>query len=913
MGTRGNGTGGADNDQPGAHIQQPDPFADARAQVQAERATKSRRRIRGGVITLGTVVVLAAAMGLTVLGLGAADNAVANYDASSWLWSAARSEFARVNGLTARVDTRVEIPQARTHAMQVTQTDRLLILRDLNTGLVSSLDLATLQITAGTRTSTGLGVNVLLHEDAAFVVDAVQGMVRQLDPRTLAPVGEPLRYPPGITGGAVDGEGRLWIAVPGEGTVSAVTPAALPSPGGAGGGANGGANNAGTVGGGQGPKQVRTIPVTDRNHELALTALDDGVAVLDRTTGTLTTVVGEAEPRTAPLTLDGPGAVPPRTSGPLVPVTVSDSRQVHVVDAAGAVRHFGVPGEGTRLSPAVAWAGRIYCSDDVTGTVYSFDATTGRLVERVEVRGANGPLELEVRENNLFINAPNSATARVVNDKHEVRTVDKYANDILGGDPPPAPPPPPPPKKPIIGKPSAPKSVTATAGNAEARVSWRPAAANGAAITRYVVEGAGQSFQVGANQRSIQVTGLTNGETYRFTVHAVNGKGAGPKRTSNPVVPTSEVPDAPESVTAQERPDGTVLVKWPAANGQGRKIVRYSVSAVSAGANAPVGDSRKTELVIPVGELEYGTQYAFSVIAVNETGGASKPSPVSNTVVPFTVPDRPVNLRASTVPNAKGTVSLTWAAPEDNGRPITKYLVDVGGRTSEVTDTRATVNGLGDGENVTVKVQAVNEAGPGQADTATARTVAPPRITVTGSSADATSATVSFTVDAGGGQATCSLTPNGRPAVNGNCSSIRATGLTPGTAYTFTVKASNAAGNATAERKQSTDALFGIATCRNGAEGDTATYCDRDREGRNGNEVFSVTRQDNDKQVGWARPGTRLQAYCKKRGEEVYAYIYNNEKRSTWWVQIAYEGRNYIPWAWLNLEGGDNINVLPNC
>ncbi len=97
-------------------------------------APRSRSRLRGGLVTVGTVTALLAAMGLTVLGLGAADNAVANYDASSWLWSAARSELARVNGVTARVDTRTEVPGARRHPMQVTQTDRLLILRDLQTG-----------------------------------------------------------------------------------------------------------------------------------------------------------------------------------------------------------------------------------------------------------------------------------------------------------------------------------------------------------------------------------------------------------------------------------------------------------------------------------------------------------------------------------------------------------------------------------------------------------------------------------------------------------------------------------------------------------------------------------------------------------------------------------------------------------
>jgi len=127
------------------------------------------------------------------------------------------------------------------------------------------------------------------------------------------------------------------------------------------------------------------------------------------------------------------------------------------------------------------------------------------------------------------------------------------------------------------------------------------------------------------------------------------------------------------------------------------------------------------------------------------------------------------------------------------------------------------------------------------------------------------------------------------------------------------VTASNAAGKNTATRAQRTDALYGIATCRNGASGPESTYCDKDVDGRNGNEIFSVPRQDNDKQVGWAKPGKRLQAYCKKSGEEVYAYIYNNDKRSTWWVQVDYEGKNYIPWAWLNLEGGDNINVLPTC
>ncbi|MEU6073638.1 fibronectin type III domain-containing protein [Micromonospora sp. NPDC047074] len=857
--------------------------------------------MRGGLVTIATVAALLAAMGLTLHGLGAADNAVASYDASSWLWSAARSEMARVNGVTARVDTRVGIPGARRHPVQVVQTDRLLVLRDLNTGQVSSLDLATLQITATTPTTPGLGVSVALHEDAAFVVDAVQGIVRQLDPRSLTPVGEPVRYPPGITGGSFDGAGRLWIAVPGEGTVSAITAAALPST----------TASPAPAGAGLSPKRVETYDVAAASHELVVSTLDDGVAVLDRTAGALVTVQ-RGKVRTTPLTMTAPGALPERTSGPDVPVTVPGERRVHVVDGGGAVRAFTVPGTGDKLSPAVAWAGRYYCADEASGTVYAFDSN-GQLVDTIRGRGT-GPLELEVRENHLFINAPESATARVVNDRHQVREVDKYANDVLGGDPPPAPPPPPPPKKPKVGKPGAPRSVTAAAGNAQARVSWRPAPANGAEIIRYVVQGAGQRVQVGANQRAVEIKGLTNGETYRFSVHAVNAKGDGPARTSNPVTPTAAVPDPPAGVTAKERPDGTVLVRWPAANGQGNRIAKYVVTATSAGSNAPAGESRRTELVVPAGELEYGTQYAFTVVAVNDKGAGSAASPVSNTVVPYAPPERPADLRAPTVADRPGTVAVQWSPAEANGRPVTKYVVEVGGRTREVTDTQVTVDGLGDGQNVTVKVKAVNEAGPGPEATTTARTVAQPRVTVTGSSAAATSATVTFTVDAGGGQVSCTLSTPGEPAKAGNCSSITMTGLTPGTAYTFTVTASNAAGKGTVSRAQSTDPLYGIATCRNGSSGEEARYCSREIPGeRNGNEIFEITRQDDDRQAGWVANGTRLKAYCKKQGEEVYAYIYNNEKRSTWWVQVEYKGKNYIPWAWLNLEGGDDIKVLPTC
>ncbi len=660
---------------------------------------KRRRPSKGQLVTMATVLALVAGLGITVRGLGSADQALASFDAASWLWSKGKAELARINGTSARVDTRADVGQStRGHQLQVSQSDRFVILRDVNTGAIASMDLTDLQAYWNAESQAGIGVSVALHDRFAFVVDAVQGKVQQVDPSSLQPVGDPLQFPPGISGGVFDGAGVLWIAAPSEGTVTAVKPG---------------------EGEGVPPSRVRTDPVAAPSHDLAVSAMDKGVAVLDRTTNGLVKVTETGAGETVTLPLTGPGELPPRTDGDLIAVTVPDDRRVYTVGGSG-IREMVVPaGSGGELRTAVAYEGYVYVPEN-DGTVHVFDEN-GQPEEPFDIRRPGGDLELDVRENHLFINAPGSSTARVVNDQHTVRSVDKYDDEVLGGDPPPVksqpePPKPKKPKKPVVSKPSAPRAVRAAAGNAEVRVTWQAAAPNGAAITRYVVTGADQTFPVGADQRSLVVPNLTNGETYRFEVHAVNRKGDGPAKQSNPVVPTSEVPDPPATPpVAEAKPDGTVAVTWPEANGQGHKIQRYAVTAVTEGGSAPVGESTSTTLAIPAGQLEFGKQYAFTVVAINDIGAGSKASGVSNTVVPFAVPAKPDGVQAATVADQAGAVRVTWTAPAENGRPITKYVVTAGGKETEVTETTATLTGLGTGATVQVQVVAVNEAGPGEA------------------------------------------------------------------------------------------------------------------------------------------------------------------------------------------------------
>jgi hypothetical protein len=93
----------------------------------------------------------------------------------------------------------------------------------------------------------------------------------------------------------------------------------------------------------------------------------------------------------------------------------------------------------------------------------------------------------------------------------------------------------------VIGSPTAPQSVSATAGTQQATVHWRvPTSDNGSAITGYVVtphDGFANPSPTtaGPGATSVTVAGLTTGDPYNFTVAAINGRGTGPASTTNSV------------------------------------------------------------------------------------------------------------------------------------------------------------------------------------------------------------------------------------------------------------------------------------------------------------------------------------------------------------------------------------------
>ena len=86
------------------------------------------------------------------------------------------------------------------------------------------------------------------------------------------------------------------------------------------------------------------------------------------------------------------------------------------------------------------------------------------------------------------------------------------------------------------GSPLAPTEIHATAGNAQATVTWTAAADNRSPITHYTVTSNPESKTCTAAATSCTMTGLKNDTAYEFRVSATNARGTGPESAFSPSV-----------------------------------------------------------------------------------------------------------------------------------------------------------------------------------------------------------------------------------------------------------------------------------------------------------------------------------------------------------------------------------------
>ncbi|GAA5195355.1 hypothetical protein GCM10023346_25050 [Arthrobacter gyeryongensis] len=345
--------------------------------------------------------------------------------------------------------------------------------------------------------------------------------------------------------------------------------------------------------------------------------------------------------------------------------------------------------------------------------------------------------------------------------------------------------------------PAAPAGVSATAGNASATVSWTAPANGGSPITSYTVT---PSFggtalapvTVTGNPPSTTatVTGLTNGTAYTFTVTATNAVGTSTASpASAPVTPTAPVPGVTNGGFESGLTSWTTGgVKAPVASTTAHTGTGSALLGLASGAE-PLGDSNLSQTITVPAAGTSTLSFWYQPHTADDT--------CSGTTCRYDWMEAQVRSTSGTVlsslfklsSNSGAWTQLSANLSAYNGQSIVLWFnVHLDG-SSPADDTWMYL------DDVTLTNSQATPTAPS----------APTGVTATAGNA---SATVSWTAPNNGGSPITSyaITPHAGATtlapvtVTGNppATSTNVTGLSNGTAYTFTVTATNAIGTSPA-------------------------------------------------------------------------------------------------------------------
>jgi uncharacterized repeat protein (TIGR03806 family) len=382
--------------------------------------------------------------------------------------------------------------------------------------------------------------------------------------------------------------------------------------------------------------------------------------------------------------------------------------------------------------------------------------------------------------------------------------------------------------------PSVPLNVAATPlSSTSVRLTWSASADNtgGSGLASYrVLRGSTQVALIAAGTLAFTDTGLSASTLYSYTIRAVDN--AGNVSVDSAVASATTLAISGVDTTAPSVPGNPAALAFSATSIQ----FTWAASIDNAGGSG-VASYRilrgGTQIgQVPVGTLSYtetgltaSTQYSYSVRAVDNAGNASASSAVASaTTLPAssgdtTPPSVPLNLAATALSST--SVGLTWSASTDNagGSGLANYRVLRGGAqiaqlpagTLAYTDTGLTASTL-----YSYTIRAVDNAANASANspTATATTLppssgdtTPPSVPLTFAAKALTSTSVGLTWSAstdnagGSGLASYRVLRGGVQIAQVPAGTLAYTnsGLTASTLYSYTIRAVDNAGNASAD------------------------------------------------------------------------------------------------------------------
>jgi surface protein len=313
--------------------------------------------------------------------------------------------------------------------------------------------------------------------------------------------------------------------------------------------------------------------------------------------------------------------------------------------------------------------------------------------------------------------------------------------------------------------------------------------------------------------RAYDAASTTNGDSSTFVTRTFSLPA--PASLSAPATPTLD------TITAGQL---KLIVTFFPSEGQPVSAYEYRV-ATSAGAissaswvtaNASLLDAGTNKYSFEITGLTGGQGYVVELAASN-TVGRSSPTATSSSVTAGGGADPPGAPTSLSVIRGDQRADLSWSAPASNGgAAISDYLVEYNSGSSWTTFTRSAstattvrVTGLTNGTSYSFRVSAINSAGTSTPSTASASVLI---ATVPGAPTSLTTTAGNSRVDL----AWSAPASNGGAAVSdylvefnsgsgwttfvrsaSTATSVRVTGLTNGTSYSFRVSAVNEVGTGT--------------------------------------------------------------------------------------------------------------------
>jgi chitodextrinase len=187
----------------------------------------------------------------------------------------------------------------------------------------------------------------------------------------------------------------------------------------------------------------------------------------------------------------------------------------------------------------------------------------------------------------------------------------------------------------VVGAPTAPGAPRVTPGSGSAVLHWTTAAANGAAIKKYVVtpvvNGVAQpSRTYPAGATSATISGLPNAKKFTFGIKATNARGTGPQALAPTVV--IGAPTAPSNVTAKPG-KGRATIHWLAPNANGSRITGYTITPFHHGTKLTPHVFASTATQQTITGLTPGSGWTFTVAATNSRGTGPASTATKSVVV----------------------------------------------------------------------------------------------------------------------------------------------------------------------------------------------------------------------------------------------------------------------------------------